>query len=93
MRMNKRTKWDDGVAHYEEVCRHNKYITIVYIQNKAALNFKNRDFIEKRVYFKENGVYYIYITFVPDEVILLNNLLDKTTHERQSTGENNHRMF
>ena len=36
--------------------------------NKAPLNFKNRDFIEKRIFFKHNDTYYIYITFVPDEI-------------------------
>lgn len=32
------------------------------------MNFKNRDFLEKRIFFKHNGAYYIYLTFIPDEV-------------------------
>lgn len=36
--------------------------------NKAPLNFKNRDFLDKRVFFNHQGCWYIYITSVPDEV-------------------------
>lgn len=68
MKCNKRTKWDDGVAEHVEIMRPNKNIQLVWIVNKAPLNFKNRDFLDKRVFFKNKGVYYIYITSVPDEV-------------------------
>ena len=40
----------------------------MWIVNKAPLNFKNRDFLDKRVFFKHNGSYYIYISSVPDDI-------------------------
>lgn len=61
-------KWDEGLATYEETHRVNDYVQVVYVVSKAPLNFKNRDFIEKRIYFKWEGCYYIYITAVPDDV-------------------------
>jgi hypothetical protein len=70
MKCIKRSKWDDGLAENIEVSRPNKHMQVVWIVNKAPLNFKNRDFLDKRVFFKHNGVYYIYITSVPDDVSL-----------------------
>ena len=61
-------KWDDGVASNIEIFRPNKHIQVVHVVNKAALNFKNRDFIDKRLFFKHEGAYYIYISACPDEV-------------------------
>ena len=68
MKCNKRLKWDDGIAQNIEIGRPNRHISVVHVVNKAALNFKNRDFIDKRVFFKHQGVYYIYISSTPDEV-------------------------
>lgn len=68
MNTTKRMKWDEGLATYQELSRPTKNCQVVYIVSKAPLNFKNRDFIDKRIYFKHQGIYYIYITSVPDEV-------------------------
>lgn len=60
--------WDDALLDNIEVQKPNKHVRLIQIVNKAPLNFKNRDFLDKRVFFKHNGVYYLYITFAPDNV-------------------------
>jgi hypothetical protein len=52
MKCNKRMKWDDGIAENIEIFRPNKHIQVVHLVNKAPLNFKNRDFVDKRIFFK-----------------------------------------
>lgn len=68
-------KWDDGIKETQDLIKTTKNVQIVHIETKSPLNFKNRDFIEKRIFFKENGTYYIYLTFIPDEVILQTNYI------------------
>ncbi|CDW80080.1 UNKNOWN [Stylonychia lemnae] len=68
MDFNKRLKWDDGLAEYSELLKANKNVQVVYVVSKAPLNFKNRDFLDKRIFFKHEGAYYIYITSAPDSV-------------------------
>lgn len=68
MKCNKRMMWDDGIASNIETHRPNKNIRVMHLVNKAPLNFKNRDFLDKRIFFKHQGAYYIYITSVPDQV-------------------------
>lgn len=68
MNCTKRLKWDEGLATYQEILKPNKYAQVVYVVSKAPLNFKNRDFLDKRIFFKHQGTYYIYITSVPDQV-------------------------
>jgi hypothetical protein len=68
MKSKKRVLWDDGVEENLEIIRPSKYIQVHQVINKAPLNFKSREFIDKRIFFKHNGVYYIYMTFVPDSV-------------------------
>eukprot|EP00347_Sterkiella_histriomuscorum_P010811 403374833 len=68
MLMEQRLKWDEGLAQYEEFQSINEYLQVVYVVSKAPMNFKNRDFIEKRIYFKHDGCHYIYITAVPDSI-------------------------
>ncbi len=63
-------KWDDGIAAYDEISRPNQYCQVVHIVTKSPLSYKNRDFIDKRIYFKHQGVYYIYINFVSDDIKL-----------------------
>lgn len=65
---HKRMKWDDGLADIKELLRPNKNIQVLQLINKAPLNFKNRDFLDKRVYFKNEGIYYVYISQAPDSV-------------------------
>lgn len=60
--------WDDGVASYTEVTCPSPHIQIANVISKGKMNFKNRDFLEKRVHFEREGVFYIYISFVPDHI-------------------------
>lgn len=69
MNISKRKRWDDGLAQYEEVYKPSNNVQLVSIETKSPMNFKNREFLDKRIFFKEQGVYYIYITFAPDKVI------------------------
>ena len=68
MDTKKRMTWDNGLADYSELCRPTEYIQIANVISKGKMNFKNRDFLEKRVHFEHEGAFYIYISFVPDNV-------------------------
>lgn len=68
MKSNKRVVWDDGVEENIEIMRPNIYLQVHNVINKAPMNFKNREFIDKRISFKYKGVYYIYLSFIPDSV-------------------------
>ena len=52
MKSNKRVIWDDGVEENIEIMRPNIFLQVHHVINKAPLNFKNREFIDKRISFK-----------------------------------------
>ena len=67
MSPDQRIKWDDGLVSIEEIQKLTEHLQIVHVVNKAPLNFKSRDFVEKKICFSYKGAYYIYLTYVPDK--------------------------
>jgi hypothetical protein len=63
--------WDDALVDNIDLMKPNKNVTLVHIINKAPMSFQSRDFLDKRICFKHNGSYYMYISFAPDTVYFL----------------------
>ena len=68
MDSSQRLKWDDDLENIHEIKRFSDHLLILHVVNKAPLNFKCRDFVEKRLSFSYKGAFYIYVTYVPDKV-------------------------
>lgn len=64
----RRLQWDDGVISSKDIGKPHKHLQVVHCINKAPLNFKSRDFLDKRIYFKHADAFYIYVSDVPDTV-------------------------
>ena len=50
------------------VSRVSEIMTVVHVGVKAPFPYTNRDFVEKRIYFKKDGAYYCYFSSTQDFV-------------------------
>ena len=65
-----RTDWDKNIEIHEEVFKVSQEISIIHSALKSPNVFISaRDFIEKRIQFLDQGVYYSYSSSVPDSVL------------------------
>jgi hypothetical protein len=64
-----RLKWDKNILKFESShiggC---KNLVYSYQVHKAILNMNNKDFVEKYMMWAEDGKYYVYFSFVPNDV-------------------------
>ena len=63
-----RKKWDKNVLKYEVTEVQGKNVCITYQVNKAPLNFKNMDFVDKQIKFSHEGKFYCYYSSVPNDL-------------------------
>lgn len=71
MDQTQRLEWDEGIVSYTELAKSHPSLIVAHVVNRGKLNFKNRDFVEKRISFESNGIHYIYISYVDDQVFLI----------------------
>ena len=65
-----RKTWDKNVLLLEEVTKLSHEASIIRYAMKAPIYFmKAKDFVEKRIKFSENGVYYGYSSSIPNGVL------------------------
>jgi len=63
-----RKRWDTTLTTYDEIFNPNPSTAVVYSINKAPSPLQNRDFIEKRILFRHNDIYYCYWSATPNEI-------------------------
>jgi hypothetical protein len=65
-----RREWDKNILLLDEIKNLSSEARIVHYALKAPLFFmKNKDFVEKRILFFNNGVYYGYSSSTPNDVL------------------------
>ena len=68
----KRLKWDKSIRHYKIVERQNNEVYLLhYICKSPMLFVSERDVVDKRYDFYENGIYYDFSSSVKDDLIPL----------------------
>ncbi len=66
---NRRLEWDQNLAIFKEITHISDDVSVIHCGLKSPNMFiQARDFVEKRIQFLENGMYYAYCSSVPDEV-------------------------
>ena len=66
-------KWDEGVKFVKNLQKPTQNLQISHRENKSPMGFKNWDFVEKRIFFKDKDASYIYLSYIPDKVPLIIN--------------------
>ena len=62
----KRTEWDKNILQQSEIAKVSGEVDLIYTLVKAPVIFmQSRDFIEKRIRFFHEGVYYTYSSSIP----------------------------
>eukprot|EP01022_Parablepharisma_sp_SALTPOND_P016541 TRINITY_DN2452_c0_g1_i1.p4 TRINITY_DN2452_c0_g1~~TRINITY_DN2452_c0_g1_i1.p4 ORF type:complete len:188 (+),score=28.13 TRINITY_DN2452_c0_g1_i1:1563-2126(+) len=64
----KRKEWDNAILDYENLRKERDWTIYRYILKAPAFFMKPMDFVEKRILFEENGTFYGYYTYVPEDI-------------------------
>ena len=63
-----RLTWDDSVREMELIEKVDEYIDTYYMLLNIPFPFQNREFLQKRVKFEEDGTFYMYFSTIPSDV-------------------------
>ncbi len=63
-----RPSWDTNICESSLLKKVSGVLSLIHIGVKAPFPYTNRDFVQKRIHFKDGDAYYSYFTSTKDEV-------------------------